>query len=260
VKLSRSFVLYHGSSRSSWADALAGHSASLVAGPSQGSDPLLIPMPGRIYLTPSALTAYQYMKMGQKWPAIRGAVLEVQVPRGADVLVDEDCVGQAIALGYVVTRQSWYGPDDVRGACGFGSFYGAGWDPKVVAKDVSLLEALIEAAEAVVPRRDLAPLKPAGDRPPRGTVRVMAKVGKILSPVLGAALAWKLIESGANLAARPPVKVLGGWVWNGLPPEPGSGEPYRAFTEATYVPNAAGRRTPPIPLIQPPSYTRRLKR
>ena len=205
-------------------------------------------MPGRIYLTPAADLAYGYVRMGQRWPDIHGVVLEVRVPAGADVLVDEDCVGQAIALGYVANHP-WFGPDNVQSACGFGSSYGAGWDPNAVSKDAELLAAIVRAAEEVVPGKDLTMLKPTSDRPARGTVRAMAKVGKILSPVLDAKLALKLVQSGANLAVKPPVKVLGGWVWHWLGKEAGSGEPYRAFTQATYVPNVAGRKTPPIPLL-----------
>jgi hypothetical protein len=205
-------------------------------------------MPGRIYLTPAADLAYGYVQMSQRWPDIHGVVLEVRVPAGADVLVDEDCVGQAIALGYVA-RHQWYGPDDVQSACGFGASYGAGWDPKVVFKDAELLASIVRAAEEIVPARDLTMLKPTSDRPARGTVRVMAKAGKILSPVLDARLAWKLVQNGANLAVKPPVKVLGGWVWHGLGKEAGSGEAYRAFTQATYVPNVAGRKAPTIPLL-----------
>jgi hypothetical protein len=206
-----------------------------------------MPMPGRVYLTPSAYMAFQYAKMGHSWPNLRGTVLEVQVPRGADVLIDEDCVGYAMALGYA-RRFSW-DPDTLRSACGFGVHYGPGWDPKSVQNDVDLLEALIEEAERLAPKRDLTLLRSTRERPARGTVRAMAKVGKVVSPRLSPELAWKLLEHGANLAVKPPVKVLGGWVWSGLPHEAGSGEGYKAFTVAAYIPNTVGREAPPIPVL-----------
>lgn len=238
-------VFYHGSARS-WESELWEHRASLQAVGSVVTDAHLMPMPGRVYLTQDPYTAYEYLQMRQRWPNIHGAVLEVSLVAGADVLVDEDCVGQALSIAYaLVTPDEWrrwpggkgayVKQSFVRGACGIGGGKGGGWAPDEVAMRSALMDEIRRFAEQHVTARDLAPMKNG-----RATVRVYAKLGKILSPLMGKGrLAQELIALGANVAAKPSgTKVLGGWTFNGLSKEPGSGWAPRAFAQATYITNA----------------------
>lgn len=206
----------------------------------------LAPMPGRIYLTPSPRVAFDYMRLRQKWPDYRGAVLEVDLPTNADVLVDEDCVGQAIAIYFdkLRTGPGWrYDASSLKSACGFGSIE-AEWSPDNVAGHMELLGEIAALAAEVVPKRDLAFLKSG-----RGTVRMFAKVGKQVSPRLGTALTYSMLDLGANAAVKSPVRARAGWVFDGLPSEPGSGRVDRAFAVATYYSGGAlvgKNRLPPV--------------
>lgn len=239
-------IYYHGSSRS-WRPALEARSASLRAGDTRTDDTHLMPMRDHVYVTPNPETAFKYMTMRQRWPEYRGAVLEIDT--GTRFLIDEDCVGQALAIYYrLQDTDPWESGtpmrDRVKGACGFSFHDAASWNPDRVAKEVRLLEGLATLAERVVSRADLGLI-----RKKSATVRTFAKVGKVLSPVLPAALRDGLMRLGANLAVPSPAKVIGGWVFEGLPNQAGSGAAEVAFGHATYVPNVTGGRNHLPPTI-----------
>jgi hypothetical protein len=237
---------YHGSAGRRWEPLLKTHAAVLRSGETQITDAHVSPLSGRVYVTPNVSTAFSYMTFRQKWPNYVGAVMEVATPPISQVLVDEDCVGQALSLYYAIKSGEWsraggryVNQDFVKSAC---QVHRGGWEVDRLAKHEGLLEELARQAELTVSKRELVPLRTG-----RGTIRVYAKVGKLVTRKLSAQLKKALIDQGANISIPSPSKVLGGWVFNGVPNIPGSGWVEKAFESAVYIPNQRGRRAPRLP-------------
>lgn len=175
------------------------------------------PLPGRVYVTPSIGQALKYAnwKEGRQvsdpepWD---GVVLDVVVPAGADVLPDEDCVGEAV--GYA------FGMDE-RSICG--------WDVADLFWSADSDKLFAELARVARPHLPFAP--EVFESSP--SLRMLVRAGKSVLPHLPDHLQRALIAHGANISVVPPVDVLGAWVVGG--PAEDYRKPDEKMATAAYV-------------------------
>lgn len=146
-------------------------------------------MRGRVYLTPRVETALRYALNR----ASRGLILDVLVMPGAEILPDEDCVGEA--MQYATT--------------GGGERYVCGWNVGAVWDDEDLMRELNAAFDSLprhVKRRWVRVMEP--------DVRDLAVAGKrvLRRRLISPQATLRLVRYGANVSVRGPMLVCGAWV------------------------------------------------
>jgi hypothetical protein len=198
MRLARPIRRYHGSSDPNWLSRIETCQAQLLpreeVGLLVGRDHMFQPLPDRVYVTADEEKAVMIAD-GQ-------AVLWVEIPAGADVLPDEDCVAEVLGryLGFQMPELCAYAAS------------------KEVAQDRDLQQAvgsMIPSATAQQLRNELEPLVHKDRWIPgwngHEALVVLLPVAKELVYALDDATVERFVRHGVDLAVAPPVKIIGAW-------------------------------------------------
>jgi len=206
MRLKHPLLRFHGSPDLGWVQRIERCAAALVPRQEAGFAPeeehRFQPLPGRVYVTPTEHKALVASFGGTLDHP--GVILLVELPAGADVLPDEDCVAETLgwSLGFVM-------PD----LCA----------AENLDKDAALQRAVmqhISKSTAVSLRHGLQKLVdpeakiPRWIPPWRGRKALieLLPIAKEIIYDLDDEAVQRYIDHGADLAVVPPVMILGAWV------------------------------------------------